>query len=96
MDIGCVITATEWIYRKEIDVMTVDVRTIKVGDVFQKWIKLADGTVDEDGIIECIGFEKNSIILKYSYGRHGDFVERISKNKAQRVVFGNFLGANRI
>lgn len=76
--------------------MTVDVRAIKVGDVFQKWISLADGTIDEDGIIECVGFEKNSIILKYSHGRHGDFVEKMSKHNAQRFVFGDFLGANRI
>ena len=76
--------------------MTVDVKTIKVGDVFQKWIRLGNGIDDEDGIIRCIGFEKNSIILEYSQGRRGTYTKKISKNAAQKFVFGSFLGATRI
>lgn len=76
--------------------MTVDIKTIKVGEIFQKYIRMADGTTKKDGTITCMGFEKNSIILKYENCRKGNFVEKIGKSKAQKCVFGDFLGATRI
>ena len=75
---------------------SVNVNTIKVGDVFQKYIRMSDGTTQKDGTITCIGFEKNSIILQYEGGKLGDRIEKMSKSSAQKFVFGMFLGATRL